>query len=235
MFSYFDNSLALGVELGTDSIKIVELEANNPLPRLKQFLIKQLSKTSIVGGVIKDYTRLKNRLKLILEDYEFNSREIIASVGEENIFIKRISLPQMTEEEVEDVLRWEASDYISIPLDQVIMDYEIIDKSQDKIELILVAIKEQIVENYVKLLEEIGFKVKAVELPFLALRRVLNLYPNFQEGNVLLVDIGAELSKVTVFKQGKFSFRRSFNLLKKLKKRKILILEKQRSIKRKQM
>src|SRR6185436_12462603 len=95
----------------------------------------------------------------IIQKEKIKSKEVVTSVSGHSVIIKKISLPQMTEEELEESIQWEAEQYIPFDINDVNMDVQILGEDEadvGQMKVILVAAKKDIINDYVQAISEAG-------------------------------------------------------------------------------
>lgn len=202
--------MSVGIDVGSKSIKVVELEKKGNSWSLKG--------SGIVGysGILvenakeeKDLVPLAEIIKKLFNEAKISSREVFLSLPERFAFVKVITFPLLTNQEIDAALKWEADQYVPIPLEEAIMQYQVIlrdEKSNPpQVKVLLVATRRSLVEKYVLLARLAGLQVLAVENELLSLSRVL--VP--QEDLSTIVNFGALSTDIGISKSGKLWFSRS--------------------------
>ncbi|MDP2638853.1 MAG: type IV pilus assembly protein PilM [Candidatus Azambacteria bacterium] len=198
----------LGVDIGTLSIKIVEISNEGGRPKLENYavltnydlMLEDLSnettsgKQKIFGG------KAVLMLKRLLEAGEAKSREVNMSVPIFSSFLTVMELPQMSESEIANAIPFEAKKYIPVPLDNVVIDWSLIGVSDDKKSLVLlVAIPKDLISEYVNIAKETGLKLSTLELETVSAARALI-------GNdpvpTVLMDVGSRDTTISVVDGG---------------------------------
>ena len=210
MFGLFKKKLPLGVDIGHNSIKIVEIKNSNPLPELKNYLLKKLPSRIVNNGRLKDERALIEILKHLKEEKDLKKDKVVLGLAGERLIIKKLKLPVMEKIELKKSIGWEIDDYLPFSWEKASIDYQILNQTTNKMEVLVAAIRDEIVFQYASVLEKAGFKVKAVDLQCLGLQRLLKNRDSFNKENLILVDLGARKIEMIFFKKGSFNFRRSF-------------------------
>ncbi|WP_408954671.1 type IV pilus assembly protein PilM [Natroniella sp. ANB-PHB2] len=207
MWSRNNNKFSLGLDIGADSVKLAQLVRDSQVPKLQECIIKKLPEGVIQEGVIKKEEELQEVLELLVTEYDLQGQEVVVAMSGSKLFVKKLNLPQMELEELAEIVIWEAEDYLPFSRQEVVLDYHIIEQKKTEIELLLVAVKKEIVLDYVSLIERVGLQVKAVDIEMLALQRSLLSQENIKD-DLILLDLGKDETEFVAFKQGKFVFRR---------------------------
>jgi type IV pilus assembly protein PilM len=120
----------LGVDIGSSTVKIVELAKEDGKPRLKnyafaekhEFLVKQDKSDDVVGEA-------SVLIKKVYESAEFASKKVVAALHNFDVFTSVINLPQTNSQAMENVVKVEARKFVPIPLEDVILDWKALDQS----------------------------------------------------------------------------------------------------------
>lgn len=138
IFNLFKEKSKLGVDIGTAAIKIVELEKTGGRFVLKNYGLFELKGTDIKSyesGTGQSILKLPDQeivwgLKELIKKGGIKSTDAIASIPSFSTFTTIIEMPYLSEQELAKVLPFEARKYIPIPLNEVILDWSIIDISR---------------------------------------------------------------------------------------------------------
>lgn len=200
----------LGVDIGTNSIKIAEVSQKGGRFRLENYgIINALDylsrpnlalQTSSLNVVEKEAARL---IKIILKDMGTKSKTALASIPTFASFVTLVDMPVLSKQETAQSLKYQARQYIPMPIEQVQVDWLKVDEyisTQGQFQrILLIGIPKKIVSAYKRVFKEAGLRLVAMELDALALVRAFSKF----ETPTLIVDIGAE-STLVVVAEGNF-------------------------------
>jgi type IV pilus assembly protein PilM len=201
----------LAVDFGAGSLKLAEFEPNEAGGlRLKQYGIKALGFEGAQEST-REAAMLK-ALQGLLAEKSYGSRQINACAPGFHVFSKFVKLPPVDTSKVTQIIRYEAQQNVPFPLDQVVWDYQILGTSAtSELEVLLVAIKSEIVEGLFRVAEGAGLKLKLVDASPAALCNAFRYNYGDLEGCTMLLDIGAKTSNLLFFEKGKV-YSRSINI-----------------------
>lgn len=202
----------LAVDFGAGSLKMAEFEpdeAGGGL-RLKQYGIKSLG---IEGS--QEATREAAILKAIQElfsEKHFGSKQINVCAPGFHVFSKFVKLPPVDTAKVAQIIEYEARQNVPFPLEEVVWDYQILGTTATgELEVLLVAIKTEVVEGLFRVAESAGLHLKLVDVSPAALCNAFRYNYGDLEGCTMLLDIGAKTSNLLFFEKGKV-YSRSINI-----------------------
>ncbi len=201
----------LAVDFGAGSLKLAEFEPNEAGGlRLKQYGIKALG---LEGA--QESTRegaMQKALAELLAQKSYGSRQVNACAPGFHVFSKFVKLPPVDTSKVTQIIRYEAQQNVPFPLDQVVWDYQILGTSAtSELEVLLVAVKSEIVEGLFRVAEGAGLRLKLVDASPAALCNAFRYNYGDLEGCTMLLDIGAKTSNLLFFEKGKV-YSRSINI-----------------------
>jgi type IV pilus assembly protein PilM len=202
LFSFSQNKLPLGVELGSKNFKLVDLKAAEPVPTLNEFVIKEIADQSR-----KDIQQL---LTQIQDQYKLTTSRLVLGISGEDLILGKTTLPQLEEEELKKAIKWEFEDWLPLKLEEVTTDYQVINNTEEEMEVLLAAARRERVLANLNLLEEAGFEVVSIAPGPLNLSRFLS--ETEAVSKLAVLDIGFSNSELICFTNGKFSFHRSFKV-----------------------
>lgn len=202
----------IGLDIGSKHIKVVQLKEHKGVHRLERLGISTLQPELIVDGSILDSTQVVAAIKELLSNSDIKAKDVALSVsGHSSVIIKRVSLPQMTENELEDQIRFEAEQYIPFDIEDVSLDFQILGPAEEDnmMDVLIVAVKKDKINEYVMVAKEAGLNPVIVDVDAFALENMYELNYEGKEGkNVALVNIGASMININILKDGISVFTR---------------------------
>jgi type IV pilus assembly protein PilM len=202
--------VGVGLDIGTSSIKIVELEAGNPI-RLNHFGRMPLPEGALAGGVVKDSAAVSGAIKDGFAALGIRHKRVQVAIAGQAVVVRNIKIPLMEAAEVQNALHWEAERYIPFPVDECTMDFIIIDRdeAQQELEVMLVCAHKNIIDSHLEVLRQAGLQPLAIDIQPFALSRALGLEDTERnDRNVAVLDIGAGTADLAIFRSGLSRFTR---------------------------
>src|SRR5437667_2299296 len=201
----------LCLDFGAGSLKIAEFEPNESgTLRLKQFGLKSLG---FEGS--QDAARERVVLKAIQElfaERPFGSKNINVCAPGFHVFSKFVKLPPVDTSKVTQIIQYEAQQNVPFPLEEVVWDYQILGTTATgELEVLLVAIKADVVEGLFRVTEATGLHLQLADVSPAALCNAFRYNYGDLEDCTMLLDIGTKTSNLLFFEKGKV-FSRSINL-----------------------
>jgi type IV pilus assembly protein PilM len=202
----------LAVDFGAGSLKLAEFEQNEAGGlRLKQYGIKALGIEGTQDQAARE-AAMQKTLQELLAAKPYGSRQVNACAPGFHVFSKFVKLPPVDTSKVTQIIRYEAQQNVPFPLDEVVWDYQILGTSAtNELEVLLVAVKSEIVEGLFRVAEGAGLRMKLVDVSPAALCNAFRYNYGDLEGCTMLLDIGAKTSNLLFFEKGKV-YSRSINI-----------------------
>src|SRR3974390_2356114 len=201
----------LAIDFGAGSLKLAEFELNETGGlRLKQYGLKSLgaegAQESARGAVVQ------KALQDLLTSKGIKARNVNVCAPGFHVFSKFVKLPPVDAGKVTQMIQYEAQQNVPFPLEEVVWDYQILGSSAGgELEVLLVAIKADIVEGLFRVTEAAGLHLELADVSPAALCNAFRYNYGDLEDCTMLLDIGAKTSNLLFFEKGKV-FSRSISL-----------------------
>jgi len=209
---FFGGKSTIGLDIGSGYLKIVQLKDTKDGYELELFDILPLPPELIVDGSIIDSLRVVDSLKELARKAKIKSKDVVISMaGHSSVIIKRVALPDMSEEELHESIKFEAEQYIPFDIEDVNLDFQILGPKEEpgQMDVILVAVKRDIINEYLSVVKEAGFNCQIVDVNSFALENIYEVNYEIESGkNIALVNIGASTINMNILKGGMSVFTR---------------------------
>jgi type IV pilus assembly protein PilM len=190
-----------GLDIGSSAVKVVQLKEEGSARQLAAVGIAPLPPEAISDGTIKDPSVVVKAIKTAVEKAGVRASNATIGVSGRDLIIKRVQIPEVPAKELRDAVQLEAEHHIPFSIDEVFLDYHVVDRHDGAMDLILVAVKKSKVVEYVSLVEEAGLNAVVVDVDGFALGNQFELARAHDDGEaVALIDIGASIMKTNVLK-----------------------------------
>lgn len=144
------------------------------------------------------------------------STRVRVSVKGQSVIVRFVQFPKMKPEELKSAITYEAENYIPFKLDEVVLDYTILEEAagpnQDMMNVLLIAVKKEEIYPLIKEFQDAELQVELIDIDTLASINALEfLYPDEFKGSVALLDLGKDVSGLSVVREGKPRFIRDLS------------------------
>jgi type IV pilus assembly protein PilM len=205
----------IGLDIGSRTIKLAEVVQTKKDRILQKFGMTDLPQGAIVEGRIKDPTAVTDSIKGLIRDLKVKEQNVATSVAGYSVIIKRITVGKVTEEELQDSIQYEAEQYIPFDVEDVNIDFHVIgdhESNPNQMNVMLVAAKKEIIDEYVDVLEMADLNPCVIDIDVFALERVFEDNYLNEEGNIALIDIGANKMNINIVKDYMSAFTRDVSI-----------------------
>lgn len=204
----FEGKNLIGVDIGTSSIKVIQLrESGKGKVHLVKYGVEPLPPQSIVDGHVMNSSAVVDGLVKIFKDLRITNRDVALSISGHSVIIKKLNLPLMKAEELEEQIQWEAEQHIPYEISEVEIDYNIIWRNPDvgQMDVLLVAAKKDEIQDLVEVVRQAKLKPSVVDIDAFAVQNVYELNYGFNPGETIaLLNVGASITTVNIV-QGEVS------------------------------
>lgn len=210
-------SKIIGLDIGSNSIKLALIADHGKDLALVKFGIKYLSPESIVDGTVMDRSQVAGVIAELLQENQIKSKDVAIGVSGNSVIVKRISLPEMGEEELSESINWEAEQYIPFAIEDVNLDFQILGptpkEGANTMDVVLVAAKKDKINDYVSLVTETGLNPMIMDVDAFALENMFEVNYEIESGRVdALVNIGAAVMNINILRDGLSVFTRDSSM-----------------------
>ena len=183
--------------------------------RLKHFAVSPLPPEAIVDGAFMNTSAIVATIRDMVSRNRIKTRDAVVGVAGNSVIIKRISLPLMTQEELEESITWEAEQYIPFDVNDVNIDAHILAGQADEagqMEVLLVAARKELINEYQSLVLEAGLRPAVVDVAAFALENMHSLNYDTVADAVAIVNVGASTVNINVLRNGVSAFTRDIGM-----------------------
>ena len=209
----------VGLDIGSSAVKAVELKPAGKAYRVVAYGIEPIPPDSIVDGAIIDSTAVVEAIRRVFETNKaFQARDVCASLSGNAVIVKKISLPVMTETELDESIYWEAEQYIPFDIQDVNLDYQILDpgtgpESRGNMDVLLVAAKKEKIGDYTSVIAQAGKTPVIVDVDAFALQNAYEVNYGLEPGRiVVLLNAGASAININILQGDQSVFTRDISM-----------------------
>jgi type IV pilus assembly protein PilM len=197
-------------------VKIVQLKETKKGYRLVNFGMIGIPPEAIVDGALMNSTAIVDVIRELLASTKIKAKEVAIGLSGHSVIIKKITLPVMTPEELEESIHWEAEQYIPFDINDVNMDATILNPQsavQGQMDVLLVAAKKEMINDYTAVVTEAGLQPVVVDVDVFALQNMFECNYEIPGGEtIVLCNIGAGSVNMNILANGISAFTRDISM-----------------------
>lgn len=217
MALFSQNKTSIGLDIGSSHVKLMELERDKRSGkfRLVNFGMTRLPPEAIVDGAVMNTNVIVDAIRELVQKHRVKTKNVVASVSGNAVIIKRINLPLMSADELEESIQWEAEQYIPFDINDVNIDVQILEGASEdpgQMEVLLVAARKELVNEYQSLISQAGLKASVVDVDAFAVANMFELNYDVQPETVALINIGASNVNIHILRRGVSAFTRDVGI-----------------------
>ena len=196
-----------GLDIGTHSIKMVQLRR-----KANQFQLVALgSALSTTKGLLSeaesDLINLAEAIRKLHQETKIKTKNVVAALPQDKVYTRIITVPKLSEEELDSALKWEAEQFVPIPLDEATLTHQIVgqvkEDSKEKTRVLLVAAPNRLIEKLVKVIKTAELNPVSLETEIFSMARSL-VVPD--SSPAMIVDLGAAATDLAVIENDQVIF-----------------------------
>lgn len=209
--------LAIGLDIGSSSVKLVQLKEKKGTFTLLSYGSAPLPPEAIVDGALMNSSAIVQAIQDLVAQHKVKGKkEVAIGVRGHSVIIKKIQLPKVTQEELDESIQWEAEQYIPFDVKDVNIDTQILTPEGDaagQMDVLLVAAKKDMINDYTSVCAEAGLIATVVDVDAFAVQNAFEAnYEAAGEESIVLVNVGAAVTNINILSHGTTAFTRDITM-----------------------
>ena len=213
----------VGLDIGSHSIKVVEIEHSKRGRVLRNFGMIATPQDAIVEGSVKNVEAVSTAIRSLFRNLKVKNKNVAVSLSGYSVIAKKIVLDKMEESEIERAIKTEAEKYIPYGINEVNLDYTVLDSeasigespdkkagsgSSDQMDVLLVAGKNDVIDEYVALIQAANLNLGVVDIDVFAIQNAAEISLDNPEGSYAIITVGASELGINTIHSGLSVFSR---------------------------
>ena len=214
LFSFGKSKSIVGLDIGGSSVKAVECAVKSKGIELVKVGVAKLPPEAIVQGAFLNSAAVVSAIQEAIASAGIKSKHVATAVSGHSVIVKKISLPSMTREELDESIRWEAEQYIPFDINEVNLDFQIVEGSEadGQMDVLLVAAKKDLIDDYVQVIADAGLTPTVIDVAAFAVENAFHAnYESSPDDVVALVNIGSQVVNINIVAGGAPAFTRDIS------------------------
>src|SRR2546429_9637466 len=190
---------SVGLDIGCGIIKVAVIDHSGSEAELVKVATTEVAADAIVEGEVMDPGIVAEAIRGLFSTAGVKQKSVVTAVGGRDVIVKKIQMDRMKEQDAREVIRWEAEQHVPFDMASVELDFQILDPDAEglQMDVLLVAVKRELVEGRVSLLGEAGLEPGIIDVDAFAIHNALELNPpDPTSGGLAMVDVGHGGTKV---------------------------------------
>ncbi|MBO5752928.1 MAG: type IV pilus assembly protein PilM [Proteobacteria bacterium] len=208
--------LLLGLDIGSSAAKLCLLKEVRGKYSIEVVDREVLPQDAIVDGAILDRTGVANALRNLIRRCKLKQKQCAIAIAGYSVIVKRLRLSNMTDDELAENIKWEVEQHIPYESKDVVYDTVVLGRNpaQNSMDILLVASKREVVQDYIGVCKDAGFDVKIVDVASFALQNMVEtVYGEARPDECIgVINIGASVTSMTMMTDGVTSFTRDITI-----------------------
>ncbi|MFL6373847.1 MAG: type IV pilus assembly protein PilM [Pyrinomonadaceae bacterium] len=202
-----------GLDIGSSSIKMVELEGKLNNLSLVSLGFENLPADTIIDGQIMELNVVSDVIQSVCTNHQVMATNVVTGVSGHSVILKNIILPPMSKEELEESIDWHAEEHIPYDLADVSLDYEVTAESPESTNVLIAACKKERIDNIKQAIQLAGKTPVVIDVDTFALQNCYEVnYDPTENDVVTLLNIGASTMNVNIVKGTRSLFTRDITV-----------------------
>lgn len=207
---YFQDKPIFGLDIGPNSLKVMQIKvlsknkdrlAKPKLPSILGYGFTKFDRSAIEDGVIKQPDIIAATTQELFKNGligVISTKRVAIAIPAYRTFTRSLQLPNLKKSEIAAAVQLEAEQYISTPIEDLYLDYEVIKQTTDQTEIFVVAVPKTIVDSYVQLATIMGLQTVLIEPTLSSSGRLFSLDPESDTPTVI-IDFGSRSADISIY------------------------------------
>jgi type IV pilus assembly protein PilM len=204
----------VGIDIGSSCVKVAEVALKPRGFELVAAGTAPMPPEAIVQGAFLNSSAIVEAIGAALAAAGTKTRRVATAVSGHSVIVKKITLPAMTREELEESIRWEAEQYIPFDINEVNLDFQILEggDNEGQMDVLLVAAKKDLIDDYIHVITDAGLQPVVLDVAAFAVENAFGANYNLPANEVVaLVNVGSQTVNINILSKGAPAFTRDIS------------------------
>lgn len=192
-----------GLDIGQSSIKVVQIDTAGKNAQLQAYGTVFFDQKAVRDGVIVDFNIVGNAMHNLLDEHlagALSADRVAASLPVLHSFSRIINLPPLEGKDVFEAVRTEAEQYIPIPLNDLYLDYRMVEKTPESQDYLVAAVPKKVADSYLELCNKLKLQLVCLEPSILSVSRIVQ-HAEKSDLPTLVIDCGSNTTDLIIFNE----------------------------------
>ena len=206
----FGRKKVLGLDIGSSTIKIAELNVSRAGAELVSFGFAPTPHSSINAGEISNSLALSLAISGLLAELKTKRKRVATGIWGTAVIVKKITIPKIEKKLIADQIRWEAEQYIPFDVNDIALSHHVIENAVavDTLDVLLIAAQNSMVDQYLEAVKQSKLELSVLDVSGFALANTFEINYGKKPETIALLNIGAGNTNFVVLNNGEVVFSR---------------------------
>ncbi|MDY6826362.1 MAG: type IV pilus assembly protein PilM [Bacillota bacterium] len=198
---------AIGLEIDSGKARAVELTGKQNTYKLDGLGSIELPPEAVKEGMIQQPRIVGNALKELWSGAGLKENQVVLGISNQGVLVRHITVPKVSDDKLGNVIRFQAQEYLPIPLEGVVLDYLVLgetaktEEGMAQLEIMLVGARRDMLDKFLEALEVAGLEPLDIDVSSMA--QINLLPPRALQMTVAIVNVANGLSSIVISVHGK--------------------------------
>lgn len=202
----------IGLEADSKEIRAVELKGSVKKPIVTAWGKISIPEGTVKEGRIQDVNLFKVYLQKLIEENGFKGRDAVIGVNNQDVIVRFASFPKVPEDKIRNMIRFQAQEYIPIPIEELQLDYVVLDEKSNEsglgaLNVLLVGARKRMLNDFIDAVTKADLNVWDIDSTMLALGRAA--IGEMEDGNFALTAFNNDIGNILIFSNGYLGIART--------------------------
>jgi type IV pilus assembly protein PilM len=215
----------VAIDIGGHTVKVAQLKKGRHGYELLNFGMINLPPDTVVDGEVENPQALTEALRNLLKAEKIKNKDMVLGICGQSVVIKKISVPLMSMDDLAEMIREEAEQYIPFDIEDVNLDFQIVraegeipqvggsTTEEKQMDVMIVAVQKEIIKAFLDVFKELKIRVRVVDLSVFALENIFEHCHGVDgDSAIALVNIGASMTNINIIEKGTTAFARDIQM-----------------------
>ncbi len=207
----------VGIDISSSAVKVLELSKEGEQYRVERYAVEPLPQNAVVEHAITEVEQVAESVERAVKRSGTRLKHAAVAVPAANVITKIIKMPpNLSDQERKMQIEMEADHYIPYPLDEVNLDYQVLESAEPnptEVDVIMAACRKEVVDDYLAVIQGRGLTPSVVDIETYAMEHSYALIANHMPGGgmektVAIVDVGAMTTTINVMHNNRSVYTR---------------------------
>ena len=208
MFKIKKNRRVLSIDIGSSSVKLIEIENKDDKLVVEKYISQQYS---VSNRKLSLEEKVFNALSIVFASYSFKARECVISIPMDEAYIRFVKLPpiNLNNDKIRKIVEYEALQYIPYDVNNVVLDYQLIGNPSVRLDVMFVVTRDDFVQNLVETFSGFGYKLDYIDISTCASYNIAKANFVGKTDCAIYISIGARETSCVFISSDSFFVRKS--------------------------